>query len=110
MLFCPCNTVYLPLLYVRISFFIDLQLSFSINYRYNTDRGDACQLGYGQDSNLVLQWTLGFLPYMYCWLAHLQAFLSLPPLPPVFDFFLNAAKLVPLIHTLDNHTESCQPV
>ena len=40
------------------------------------------------------------VPSSYSWPAQLQAFISLPPSPPVFDTFLHAVNL----NMLDNHT------
>ena len=75
-------------------------LYFSISYRYilYTDRDNACRLGSGRDSNLVLRWMLGFLPHT----AGLPSFrrFFLPPSPPVFDTFLHATWNIHLLYLM----------
>ena len=77
--------------------FMRFKIYFSISYR--SDRGDACRLGSGRDSNLVLLLTLGFLPhtaglpsFRRFYLCH-HCLLSLTPF---------SVNLVPLTDILDN--------
>ena len=98
--------------FYRFAAYEGLYFSIIVTDKY-TDRGDACRLCSGRDSNLVLRlcsgrdsnlvlrWTLGFLPHTVGLPSFRRFYLSHYCLWSLTPFAVN---LVSLTDMLDNHT------
>ena len=71
-------------------------------YIVYTDRDDACRLWSVRDPNLILRWTLGFLPHT-AGLPSVIRFIFATIDFAVFDTYLHGVNIPPLTDMLNNH-------